>query len=496
MNTGLEEEQGYPAFSSLGFSRLSIGIEYFKEYTIQRILKATYDHLTEYHFKSHEALEMQRDLDENNPDIVAQQIAKQHERRFKDLAGLNEITDKFNQVQDAITPSGSNNDLSAKEAVQGFQANVTRSVYERIDKKTEGTEARKICDEEIEFFLRSFSEECERLIVPEVNAWIENIGTSIKNATEYTIARIGLRATSEVCRLVQNELNGELQLELQREAEGYANCVRHYRDNLEQIAEQGKIGNNNKILKKCLDSAIRDAAAVLDQKLAEHTQLLCSEVSKRYLKPMQKALDNALELAITESKKMDEYAQWNDGPPPKIVTPQSGEYTLIKSQDFPKIFKRLLVETTNVSRNNAESLLKNVLEPVILSNFLHRPYINKFEDMDEVEGPLKDRDDKRINLHTIRETNNGWYPKLPNDIKTPQNVSLEVLISIDETRERILSWLQREGSPFGMYLGTGLREYLGMSDTFTDEELSESEIKLGEIALSHSLVWQLVLLLL
>ena len=88
--------------------------------------------------------------------------------------------------------------MSAKEAVQGFQANVTRSVYERIDKKTEGTEARKICDEEIEFFLRSFSEECERLIVPEVNAWIENIGTSIKNATEYTIARIGLRATSEV----------------------------------------------------------------------------------------------------------------------------------------------------------------------------------------------------------------------------------------------------------------------------------------------------------
>ena len=135
VNTGLEEEQGYPAFSSLGFSRLSIGIEYFKEYTIQRILKATYDHLTEYHFKSHEALEMQRDLDENNPDIVAQQIAKQHERRFKDLAGLNEITDKFNQVQMHITPSGSNNDLSAKEAVQGFQANVTRSVYERIDKK-------------------------------------------------------------------------------------------------------------------------------------------------------------------------------------------------------------------------------------------------------------------------------------------------------------------------------------------------------------------------
>ena len=86
VNTGLEEEQGYPAFSSLGFSRLSIGIEYFKEYTIQRILKATYDHLTEYHFKSHEALEMQRDLDEKQPDIVAQQIAKQHERRFKDLA--------------------------------------------------------------------------------------------------------------------------------------------------------------------------------------------------------------------------------------------------------------------------------------------------------------------------------------------------------------------------------------------------------------------------
>ena len=93
-------------------------------------------------------------------------------------------------------------------------------------------------------------------------------------------------------------------------------------DNLEQIAEQGKIGNNNKILKKCLDSAIRDAAAVLDQKLAEHTQLLCSEVSQAIPKTNAKGIDNALELAITESKKMDEYAQWNDGPSQDRYTPK------------------------------------------------------------------------------------------------------------------------------------------------------------------------------
>ena len=480
VNAGLTEEQGYPVFSSLGYARLSIGIQYFKRYAVERILKATYDHLTQYHYRSKEALDIQKDLDENNPDIVAQEIAKQHEFRFKDLAGLNEITDEFNQVQDAITPEGINSDVSARQAAEKFQSNVIRAVQDRIgnSKKIEGTEARKICEEEIDFYLRSFSEECDKLVAQEVKAWIDDIGTSILNATEYTISRIGLKATSEVCRLVSNELEGALQAELQRESDGAENRVNNFHAHLEQIAEQGKINKGNKILDKCLSAAIKNAAAILDKKLAEQSQVLCSEVSKRYLVPMQKALKEALELAINESQKMDEYADWNNNPPPTSVTPQSGEYTLIKSKDFPKIFNRLLTETTNIPSNNNESLLKNVIEPVILSNYLHRSAdFKSIEDMDEFEGPLKGRDNKKPDLHTIRETNNGWYPKRPNDLKAAQNVTLELLLNIEDTEKRIVNWLRRDGSPFGNYLGTGLSSYLGNSDTFTDGDLSESEIK-------------------
>ena len=43
VNNGKKEEQGMPSFSSLGYSRLSVGVEYFREYCVQRIVKMVAD---------------------------------------------------------------------------------------------------------------------------------------------------------------------------------------------------------------------------------------------------------------------------------------------------------------------------------------------------------------------------------------------------------------------------------------------------------------------
>ena len=67
VNRGRKEEQGHPVFSSFGYARLSVGLDYFKEYTIQRILKANYAHLTRYHYESPEAKVIAKDKDEKNP---------------------------------------------------------------------------------------------------------------------------------------------------------------------------------------------------------------------------------------------------------------------------------------------------------------------------------------------------------------------------------------------------------------------------------------------
>ena len=39
VNQGIKTEHGLPAISGLGFERLSVGTEYFEEYSIQRIVE-------------------------------------------------------------------------------------------------------------------------------------------------------------------------------------------------------------------------------------------------------------------------------------------------------------------------------------------------------------------------------------------------------------------------------------------------------------------------
>ena len=471
VNRGRKEEQGHPVFSSFGYARLSVGLDYFEEYTIQRILKANYAHLTRYHYESPEAKVIAKDKDEKNPDIIAEEIAKLHESRFKDLAGLNEITDKFNQVQDALIPD------SMQELLDGFTSNVTGDVSGRIKKKIEAAEAFNICKNAIEFHKDPLQEKMDQLIATEVKNWIENIGDSILNAAEYTIAQIGLRATAEVCKLVANELEGELQTELDDEAKIHARIASKFSNELEHITDQnGRLEPNSRIIYDSLEEACNSVWAYADQKLAENSQMLCREISKRYIRPLQKAISRSLEVATNEYDEMDEFVNWSDAPPPSSVTPHSGEYTLIKPNEFPKIFKSLLVDTVGVTRNNKESLRKNVIEPAILANYLHRPNIKRIEDMLEIKGPLTERDTEKLELHTIKQTNNGWYPDIAGSVRPAQNVTLEIAISMDETRARIQNWLQREGSSFGSFLETGLRSYLGVEDTFQNETLSDNEL--------------------
>ena len=82
VNDGPLEEQGLPVFSSLGYSRLSVGTDLFKEYSTRRILKLLLEHLSQYHYMSPEANSIQKQLKSNDPDVIAKEIAKHHKKTF------------------------------------------------------------------------------------------------------------------------------------------------------------------------------------------------------------------------------------------------------------------------------------------------------------------------------------------------------------------------------------------------------------------------------
>ena len=82
VNKGAPTEHGLPAISGLGFGRLSVGTEYFEEYSIQRIVRSAHSQLKDYNDTSNEAKDIKERLGTNDPNEVAIAIASENVQLF------------------------------------------------------------------------------------------------------------------------------------------------------------------------------------------------------------------------------------------------------------------------------------------------------------------------------------------------------------------------------------------------------------------------------
>ena len=89
VDVGAESEKGLAAFSSLGFSRLSIGTKYFEAYSVKRLVRYALDHLARFHSESPDADLERREA--KDPDEIVRRLAKkQIKEGFLIRAGLDE----------------------------------------------------------------------------------------------------------------------------------------------------------------------------------------------------------------------------------------------------------------------------------------------------------------------------------------------------------------------------------------------------------------------
>ncbi|MEG3586083.1 MAG: tubulin-like doman-containing protein [Actinomycetota bacterium] len=481
VNDGPLEEQGLPVFSSLGYSRLSVGTDLLKEYSTQRILKLLLEHLSQYHYMSPEANSLQQQLKNNDPDVIAKEIAKHHKPAFLRNAGLSELTAEENQVQDALDPKGGDEKQSGAEIVRDYKENVRRQIYSSFDKKTEGGSWADLITDTIRFQQDLMLEKYKLAVDSEMISWARTIHFSILNSIEHTIARCGLQASAEVCRLVSHELEKELFEELTREAQTAQQAADHFEDNVSELYGMGKIGKDNQILENCVDDALRDSVHRTEVILAESARALCKEVSKRVIKPLQRQLEEAQEIALAELSEITSYIGWNDNPPTGSVLPNTGEYTLINPSDFPKIFKRLLSDSIGTRIEDRQK--KALRSAVIAGDYLHSPGNSFSEKLAESEEQIPEQLQERSNnedlehLFSVAVVNDGWWPSLDQvSIRPQQDIIVKVRMSLEDLRDRVHHWLDREGSAFGEYLDTGLRYYLANRDGFNPNPISESEL--------------------
>ena len=104
VNRGSKDEHGLPAFSGLGFGRLSIGTEYFEEYATQRIVRSAHAQAKDFHDTSDIAKEHKANLGTNDANEVAKKLAIDNLDKFLSLAKLDEIGPQANDIIDDLTP--------------------------------------------------------------------------------------------------------------------------------------------------------------------------------------------------------------------------------------------------------------------------------------------------------------------------------------------------------------------------------------------------------
>ena len=100
--SSIETEIGLPCLSSLGFARLSMGTDYFREYAARRLVRECVEHLVSFHTNSGEARAAATRIGIQDGEMLAKEIAKDHWRTLLLRYGLNERGPDNNQIQDAF----------------------------------------------------------------------------------------------------------------------------------------------------------------------------------------------------------------------------------------------------------------------------------------------------------------------------------------------------------------------------------------------------------
>ena len=217
-NAGEFEGQGHGAFQALGTSRLSIGLDFFEEYTAQRIAKDAARFLSLAHVNSDEARAVADQHSTNDPDEIAGHIADNQLEYFLKSAGLEELGPDRNQIKDALRPNQTTIDTLMGEA---------RSTAHDLGEVGRGGTANEAVwggrlVNAVQTASRSFSVAYRDALKANVHQWVEEHPQKVLHIVEDFISRHGLVVTAELLKRsvryligdhgVVEELNGENEL--------------------------------------------------------------------------------------------------------------------------------------------------------------------------------------------------------------------------------------------------------------------------------------------
>ena len=460
VNPGGLEEGGTPPFQAIGFSRVSLGTDYFEKYTIQRIAKDALSHLLRWHAASPSAQIKASEMQTNDQERITLELAKPFLPTFLTQAGISEFG-ADDQILDSLIPDES--DDLAREAI----SNAQRLSGIGTDEKKPISDWKIQIRDALSQVLRDYDVKYYTALNSKAQTWVKDeVQEKISGAIENLLANAGLEVTETVCRLAASYMRTETYDDLINRdlaaAQKTFSEVNQYGVDQAFGGSEGKIEATHELIDQAIKTGVRGILLSGSIQRIKMAAELCTHLADSVLIPAANAIRDASVITERDYRTIDDYPEWNDSSPPVSVHPPEGDYSLIEPSTYPATFKKLLSETTELEGDG--DVRTEVRSDVISGRFLKK---------DSVDEKIAKR------FYCVKYSQR-WWPRevLGGDpTQNSTNAVFEISVSVHEIEARVKEWLTRDGTSFAKYLKVSLRDYLGSQNLFKDNDLTEAEIQ-------------------
>lgn len=448
-NTGLRKTGGdspEPSpFSSMGFGRVSLGLERFFEYAAERLAKSALNALLYKHVEQDQ--------------LLAQKTEEQWRQDNADLAfgaflsdsGLDQQTHDNNQLLNALRPDTSEVQARMKAAIEqmarGGMPKGGHPYSAWVERIYNGYEVN----------IPSLLADNRNDLLAKVRNWVDYMPGQILRLTAQTISRQGMPVTVELInRTIQHSLQSltELKQESRQylaEAESLKTLITQ---SMQAASNMANVPPNNPAVAQGIHQAQLALIRRAESDLREVAGEILEDFVRNFLEPLRQTLAgsaNALREGVNDQKLPDgrtnPFGGWpgeKDASAPKRFYPAPNERMLIEVKDYPSVFDKLVTQTVGDSKKDAKRV---VLDELIMGDY----------GIEALEGL---RPDQRW---TIIELDQIWVPQerlYQSQEGAFQAARFGFLTNHMSYVDRAKLWLSIPGRTFSAFLDQTLIEWL------------------------------------
>jgi hypothetical protein len=432
-------------FASLGFGRVSLGLEKFFEYSAERLTKSAVENLLFKHSEQDPLF-----AEKNEPQWI-QERSDQAFPAFLGDSGLNEISTDNNQVIDAIRPDIEEVVAKLKNAIDTASrggAKGAHSLNTWVDRILNTFENNSL----------SLLGEIRNSREAKIRRWAEDMPVKLITLVTQTAARQGLPVTEELLgRLTKTTLEAanELLQERSHLITEAASLPTLLVQAMQKASAMSEIPPNNPAVLE----AIKQAEYSLRRRAESDLRADAAEIIQDFVTNFIKPLWTTISSAKTTLRDKIDAPQLTDGTSNPYVTWPNFSQSAVPTKFAPAPNERLLVSHTGYSSLFDELILKTVNDPlanarnVVLGEFTMGTF-----GLEEIKNLKADRQ-----WSLIEYGENIWIP-LNRSFQpregAPQAARFRFLADPMGYLDRAKLWLRVPGRAFDAFLKQSIPDWL------------------------------------